>query len=107
MELSLPDRVGARIAVLGFVEGALQIVDLGPDVDASFHAAPSPYFQRSESWQGGESEIHFCDVPLRGNAAASARSRAKDEWDRELEQCALGVGVGDNGLGIDFFSGAE
>src|SRR5580693_1493497 len=58
---NLKVRLMREISVLGFVEGALEIVDLWPDMDASLERTGVAVFQPGEIRQAGERQVNFCD----------------------------------------------
>src|SRR5260221_5283278 len=106
-------RCGGKVAVVGAVEGALEVSDFGADVDAS-----GKRFEESvggdgvgERWEIGqitEGEMTFAYVAIRTEVAdAHSESRIELRGVEEMEESALGIDAGNHGVGGDFFATGE
>src|SRR5260221_1463912 len=106
-------RGGGKFAVFGGVEGALEVIDFGADVDAS-----GKRFEETvggdgvgERWEIGEiteGEMTFGDGSIRTEVAdAQSESRIELRGVEEMEESALGIEAGNHGGGGDFFATGE
>src|SRR5260221_3428930 len=106
-------RGGRKFAVLGGVEGALEVIDFGADVDASgkrFEKAVGGDRVRKR-WEIGEiaeGEMNFGYGAIRTEVAdAQGESGIELRGIEEMEEGALGIDAGDHGVGGDFFAARE
>src|SRR5260221_331257 len=106
-------RGGGKFAVFGGVEGALEVIDFGADVDAS-----GKRFEETvggdgvgERWEIGEiteGEMNFGYGAIRTEVAdAQSESRIELRGVEEMEESALGIDAGNHGVGGDFFATGE
>src|SRR5690348_1477886 len=100
-------RRGGKLAVFGGIEGALEIIEIGPDVNAAGESFESVFgiFERRKCWQAVQCEIDFGDGAI-GADVANAKSKSGIELRRieEFEEGALGVDAGDHGRNVDFLT---
>src|SRR5258708_7520560 len=96
-----------EIAILGGVEGALEVVYFGADVDAAGESLEEDFgrIERRESRKPAESKIDFGDRAV-GTKILDAVGEGRVELGRieELKKSALGVDAGDDTFDRDFFA---
>ena len=104
-------RSAGEFAVLGSVEGALEIIDFRADVNAGGEGGIGRnrrIFQRGEIREGVEREKNAGDDAARTVVAHLLKKTGREmDGFEEMEEGALGVGAGNDGLGGDFFAGRE
>src|SRR5260370_4626246 len=100
-------RRSGEFAVLGGIEGALEIFDFGTDVDPAGERIKKAFrgIEGGESGQTAKSEMNFGDCACGPNVAnAQSESGIELRGIEELEKSALGIDAGDNGSNGDFFA---
>src|SRR5258708_6688368 len=99
-----------KFAVFGGVKGALEVIDFGADVDAAGEGFEINFaFGKSgKSRQTPESEIDLGDGAI-GTEIFDAVGKGGIELRRieEMEEGALGIDAGDDGLDGDFFAAGQ
>src|SRR5438132_2133754 len=94
-----------KVAVLGFIKSAFQVINFWPDMNASAKSIAFAILQRRKVGQRGQGKIHL------GHCTRHAvmlelhdEIGSKIRWINKLEQGALGISIGDDGPGSDLLA---
>src|SRR5215471_11554185 len=94
-----------EVSVFGFVECALDIVDLVADVNASTKGKRITVAERRKFRQARQCEIDFCDRPVSAIVLHFLHEvRREMHWISQFEQRAFRIGIGDDGFREYFFA---
>ncbi len=94
-------------SVFGRVERALEIIELGPDVNEA-RQSPLLTSERREIRKRAQREVDLCDGTRRP-IVAHARQKSGLELDRvdQPKERAPGIGIRNDRLGVEVFAGAQ